>query len=256
MVKINTSAELRRDQILELLKKQKKVKVADIKNTFNISSVTVGSDLNHLEKRGLIEKNFGYAEIKEGSTNFINESNIRNFEEKKKIGRSAVKLLNDNESIILYTGSTVLQMAKQIRDIKNLIVVTSSIQIAYELGLKPNIKTILLGGFYNSETLSSFGEQSVNQLNDYNIDKLFISVNGISVENGLTIDQPFENELNRAMIKNAKKVIVLADSSKIGISRFIRVGTMSDINVLVTDDNAPQDEIVNIRQMGVEVIIV
>jgi len=255
VVAITSTAEERREQILEMIKKEKKLKVADLKDIFKVSNVTISSDLNYLEKKGLIDKSFGYAEIKGGVSSFTDGTDIVNFEEKKKIGRAAVDLVADNESIAIYTGSTGLQLARAIKDVKNLIVVTSSIQIAYELGLKPNIKIILLGGFYSPQYLAIYGDQAIKQLDNYNIDKLFLSANGVSVNDGVTIDEPFEAELNRALIRNAKKVIVLADYSKIGITRFISVAPIDRVDIVVTDDKAPKEEVKRLRGKGVEVVI-
>lgn len=254
VININ-SAENRREQIYQLIKNNKKIKVAELKDIFKISAVTIGKDLNYLEKKDLIIKNFGVAEYKENTASFNTGLNINNFEEKKKIARAAIEFINDNESIIFYTGSTIQQMAKHMPAEKNIIAVTNSIQTAYELGLKPSIKTILLGGFYSSETTSTFGEQSIKQLSEYNIDKLFISSNGISSNGGISIDQPFEAELNRYILKNSQKVIMLADHTKIGVDRFICVGPITDIDILITDDKAPADKLEEIRQKGVKVII-
>lgn len=254
VININ-NAESRRDQIFQLIKSSKKIKVSELKKTFNISAVTIGKDLNYLEKKDLIIKNFGVVEYKENTASFHFGSNINNYEEKKKIAKAAIEFINDNESIIFYTGSTIQQMAKYIPAGKNIIAVTNSIQTAYELGFKPGIKTILLGGFYSSETTSTFGDQCIKQLIEYNIDKLFISSNGVSSSGGISIDQPFEAELNRHILKNSQKVIMLADYTKIGVDRFICVAPITDIDILITDDKAPADKLEEIRQKGVKVII-
>ena len=252
---INSSADKRREEILSILKEDKKAKVSDLKDKFGISNVTIGSDLNHLEKKGLVIRSFGYVEYKENFINFQDKADTKNFEVKKRIAKRAQELINDNEVILLYMGSTVNHLVNVIGEEKNLIAVTNSMKIAYETGLKPNIKTIMLGGYYNAETYSTFGEQAMKQLKEYNIDKLFISPNGISVQGGVTIDQPFEAELNRYIITNAKQVIMLADHTKIGIIRFIRVALVTDIDILITDSEALADKVQEIIDKGVAVII-
>lgn len=255
VIDINSSAEDRRNQIIEILKEKKKVKVAELKDIFNVSGVTIGADLNYFERKGYIERSFGYALLKDNSSIFTGDIDKDNFEHKKRIAKTAAKYIGDNESIMFYTGSTVLYVARQLKDVKNFIAVTNSTQIAQELGIKPNVKTILLGGFYNPENYSSFGGQAIKQLSEYNIDKVIMSANGISAKDGLTIDQPFETDLNREVIKKAKMKIIVADHTKIGVSRFIKIAAINDIDVLITDENAPEEEVCKIREAGVEVIL-
>ncbi|MBB6669358.1 DeoR/GlpR transcriptional regulator [Cohnella nanjingensis] len=139
---------------------------------------------------------------------------------------------------------------------KNLIVVTNSIITAYELGRNPYIKTILLGGYYNPDTNAVFGHHAIQQLNDYKLDKLFLSIDGISASDGVTSEHPYETEICRAMIKNAAEVIVTADFSKVGVSRFIQIASLDEIDMLITDDKAPADEIKIIEKRGVKVVLV
>jgi len=251
------SASQRREQILELIQKEKQVRVADLKDIFHTSGVTIRSDLIHLEKKGLIERNFGSVSLKEHQMkNEFDEHHIHNLAEKKKIGGYAVDLISENESIMIYTGSTSLQIAKQLKDHKNVIVVTNSIITAYELGKNPYIKTIMLGGYYNPDTNAVFGQHAIQQLSDYKLDKLFLSVDGISCNGGVTSEHPYETEICRAMIKNAAQVIVTADYSKIGVTRFIQIAALDEVDMLITDDKAPEDELKRIESHGIKVVAV
>lgn len=256
MGKIVTSAETRRDEIYELMKEQKKIRVADIMKQFGVSSVTANNDLIHLERKGLINKEFGYAIIRDAKLNLFDETHVANLDKKKELGRYAAGLLEEGESIFIYTGSTTHQISKYIQEGLGLIVVTNSILTANELGKNKKINIILLGGFYNPEVYATYGGQSIKQLEEYNINKLFISANGIDSEYGITIDEPFEAELNKALIKNAQKVIVLADSTKIGKRRFIAVADMSQIDILITNKDADEKALKYIRDMGVKVELI
>jgi DeoR/GlpR family transcriptional regulator of sugar metabolism len=252
-----TSVSERRNQILELIREKKKVRVSELIERYRTSGVTIRNDLIHLESKGFIERGFGTVSIKDNPMNqWFDESRIPNLEEKKKIGKYAVKLISDNESIMIYTGSTSLQIAKELREFKNLVVVTNSIITAYELGRNPYIKTIMLGGHYNPDTNAVFGYHAIQQLNDYHLDKLFLSVDGVSSQGGVTSEHPLEVEICRAMIKNAAQVIVTADYSKIGTSRFIQIATLDEIDILITDDKAPEDELKRIEENGVQVVVV
>lgn len=251
-----SSAQIRREEIYEIMKKEKKIRVLDIRNKFSISGVTANNDLIHLEKRGLIERQFGYAVIKDSKLSLVDESNVENYEKKKELGRHAVKYLSRGESVVFYTSSTIYQLSKCIPDNLAMIVVTNSILIANELGANRQINTILLGGFYNPRIYATYGPQTVKQIDEYNIDKLFISTNGLDSQFGATIDEPFEAELNRALIKNAKTVILIADSTKIGKKRFISVADLNDIDVLITNKDADTEEIKKIRSRGVKIDLV
>ncbi|MGI6113732.1 MAG: DeoR/GlpR family DNA-binding transcription regulator [Mahellales bacterium] len=249
--------EERRNQIEELVMKNKEIKVADLKRMFKVSGVTVRNDLIYLERKGVLRRNFGGAVLKEnGYTNIIDSGTIKNLYEKEKIGRYAASLINENESVMIYTGSTTLQLAKYMSDLKNIIGVTNSLAIAYELGKNPYIKVILIGGYYEPDNSCTYGEQAIRQLNEYNLDKLFLAADGVSAEGGLTNDHPFEAELNKAMIAKANKVILMVDYSKIGITRFINMGSLKDIDLLITDNKAPRDELDKIQSMGIEVVVV
>ncbi len=251
------SAVNRREQILQLITKKKEVRVADLKKQFDTSGVTIRNDLIFLEKKGLIHRGFGTVSLKENQMrDLFDENKITNLAEKKKIGEYAVHLINENESIMIYAGSTSLQIAKRLKDHKNLIVVTNSIITAYELGKNPYIKTIMLGGYYNPETNAVFGQHALQQLNDYKLDKLFLSIDGISAQSGVTSEHPYETEICQAMIKNSSMVIVTADFSKVGVSRFIQIASLKEIDMLITDDKAPQEEIKQIEALGVKVVLV
>ena len=112
------------------------------------------------------------------------------------------------------------------------------------------------GGNFNPQTGSTYGEDAVRQLEAYNIDKLFLAVDGIDAQRGITNAQPYETDINRAMIHKAKKVIVVADFTKIGAVSFVNMGSISDVDMLITDSKAPEDKIQHIRDKGVQVVTV
>ena len=247
----------RRKKIEELVKEKGELSVNEIRELFDISNVTVRNDLIYLERKGVVRREFGKAILTQKHiSNVFNINNIPNLNEKEKIGKYAAGLIKENESVLFYTGTTSLQVAKHIRDVKNIIAVTNSILIAYELGKNPYIKTIIIGGFYNPATGATFGEKAIHQLDDYNIDRVFLSVDGISAESGITNDNVYETEINRAMLEKSKEVIVVADFSKIGALRFVKMGDIDKVHILITDNKAPKDEIKRIEEKGVRVVIV
>ncbi len=251
-----TTAE-RRKELYELIKENKELDVNFIRDHFKVSAVTVRNDLIHLERNSLVTRQFGKVVLKQSNINDRFENNsTKNLYEKEKIGRYASKLIAKDESILIYAGTTTLQLAHFIPDNVNICAVINSIYIANELKDHTNVKTVFIGGNLNSETGSTYGIEAINQLKKYNIDKLFLSVSGIDTKNGITSDQPFETDINLAMIQRAEKVIVLADHTKIGASHFTTIGCLPKVSMIITDTKAPADEIEKFRTMGIEVVTV
>jgi len=251
------TTEERRKKLYELLQKEKTLDVNFIREYFNVSSVTVRNDLIFLERNSLITRQFGKAILKQNGINDKFESStIKHLDEKEKIGKHAAKLVMPDEAVLIYAGTTTLQVARFLPDTVNICAVTNSIYIANELKGHPNVKTVFIGGNFNSETGSTYGIEAITQLNKYNIEKLFLAVCGIDAQNGITSDQPFETDINIAMIKRAKEVIVVADHTKIGKVHFTTIGCLSDVSKIITDAKASEKEVENFRRLGIEVIIV
>ena len=252
------STEERRKKIEELLKENKELDVSYIINSFDVSSVTIRNDLIFLERKGVIERKFGKAILKIDSPNFsvFDPHTIKELDAKEKIGKYAARLIEDNESILLYAGSTTLQIARFFPKDKHAIIVTNSLNIANELRKNNLAKVIFLGGNLNIETGSTYGIGAIKQLEYYNIDKLFLSVDGISATGGITNDQPFETDINNAMIKKAKEVIVVADHTKIGVNRFVKLQGLDKVHRLITTSKADKKELERIRTFGVKIDVV
>lgn len=250
-----TSTINRRNEILEIVNRQKRVEVAYLKDRFDVSGVTIGKDLASLESEGLIHRHFGYIEARNTDL-FKQRGGIQNYEKKKKIAKHALNYIEDGISVFFYMSSTILTMVRMLKDTKNLNVLTNSIEVAHDITLNLGIKAIVLGGYYSPEFVATFGDIAVSQFNQYNVDKTFFTCNGISAEGGLTIDEPFEKDLNTAMVKHVNKKYLLAEGSKIGKVGFVKFAPVEDIDVLITDSDADLEECEKIRALGVEVIIV
>jgi DeoR family transcriptional regulator of aga operon len=249
------AVEERREKILQLVETKKRVKVAELKEIFGLSAVTIGNDLSHLEQQGHIVRNFGSVEIRKAALLSASQD-IENFEAKKRIAKYAAGLIPDNASIMLYTSSSVLILARMIRDKTNLNVVTNSFNIAHEMSVNASARVILLGGYYNLENQSSYGEPAVEQLEQYNCDLLFFACNGVCAISGLTIDEPYERDINMAMLNSPMKKILLADSNKIGRTRFVPIAPITAVDLIITDSGAPLAEIERIEDSGVQVGVV
>ena len=251
------TTEERRSKLYEMLQKEKVLDVNYIRDYFQVSAVTVRNDLIFLERNSLVTRQFGKAILKQrGINDKFESSTIKNLEEKEKIGKYAAKLVNPEEAVLIYAGTTTLQVARYLPEAINLCAVTNSIYIANELKEHSNVKTVFIGGNFNGETGSTYGIEAIAQLNKFNIDKLFLAVCGIDIQNGITSDQPFETDINIAMIQRAREVIVVADHTKIGKIHFTTIGCLDKISKIITDSKTPAEEAEKFRKLGLDVVIV
>ena len=255
MVIVLSSVKQRRLDILHALNERRTMSASELKDMFGVSGVTMNNDLTHLEYQGLIVKRHGFVEIRNTAMLSL-DIEIEAYEEKKKIARYALKLIPDGASLMLYTSSSVLVLARMLSERENLNVVTNSFPIAHELTANSDNKVILLGGYYNIDTQSTFGDAAVSQLGNYNYDILFFSCNGVSDSGGLTIDYPYEQTINVAMLNSATKKILLADGGKIGKTRFVPVMPVAAVDCIITDQSAPRSEVEKFRNSGVQVVVV
>ena len=246
--------EERRAKIEEMIRERKELDVNFIRETFGVSSVTVRNDLMYLERRGVVRRLFGKAVLRDDRIEgAFDPDNVKNLEFKERIGKFAVTLIAENDSVMLCAGTTTMQIARNLDDCRGVIAVTNSIYIAHEIRRFPNVKPVLLGGSLSHETGATYGVQAIKQLEQYNIDKLFLSIDGIDAKCGITNSHTNENDINFALIRAAKRIIVVADHTKIGRVHFAQVCGIEDVNVLVTDYRAPQDKLEQIRRKGVVV---
>lgn len=250
-------AEQRRNTMEQMIKEQKEVNVNIFRDKFGISNVTVRNDLLYLERKGVIKRLFGKAVYRDDNVNSVYDINSeKNIEMKEKIGKYAASLIEENESVLLYTGSTTYQVARFLPENKNIIAVTNSIYIAHKLRKNNGVKTILIGGNFNNSTGATYGATAINQLREYNIDKVFLAVDGISAAAGVTNDNPFETDINNAIFEKETKIIIVADYSKIGKARFIKMGQIESVDMLITDNKANKRELEKIKNKGIEIVTV
>jgi DeoR/GlpR family transcriptional regulator of sugar metabolism len=249
----------RRKTILGLLNTQGKVRVNDLSRVFGISEVTIRSDLDELEKNGLLERIHGGAISTYRNyfkMNFLDRMDA-NKAEKQKIAVETASLISDGDTLMLGSGTTPIYAARELAGLKDLTVLTNSIFAAQELSSYKNIDTIiLLGGNVNPRYQFTYGDDAISQLMKYKADKLILSTDGVSAEYGLTTYHHFEAEMNRQMIARVNKTIVVADHTKVGRASFAHIGPAEKIDCLITDIDADTDEINMLKEKGIEVRLV
>lgn len=248
----------RRAKILEILEKQGQVRINDLKEMFSVSEVTLRNDLEKLEEKKLLIRTRGGG-IQTPEVRFdyqFNKALTVSLKEKRAIGKEAAKLVKDNETIILDSGTTTLEVARNLVKLNNVTVITNSINIAFELLNYPNLRIIMLGGNIRASSLSVNGPVAENNLKDLYCDKVFLGVNGVDSKLGIFTTVIEDTPLNRLMIERSKEVIVVTDSSKFYKKSFSIVAPINSVDILITDSNIPKDELENLTNAGVRTIIV
>lgn len=251
----------RRTRILELIQQQGIVVVSDLCELFGVSEMTIRRDLRDMDREGLLRRVHG------GAVNSLGRSyeppyvlrSTQNAEAKRRIGRKAAELIYEGDSIALDVGTTTLEIARAIQHCHNITVVTSSLPIANEIAtncsLENNIRLILTGGIVRTGELSMIGMFPERVYADLHVDRAFIGVGGLSLKDGLTEYNLEDALIKRRLLASAHQVIVVADSSKFGKTTFATVGPLSMVNVIITDVDAPADQVQALREMGITVLI-
>lgn len=248
----------RHQHILSRLKQEGNVKVLDLCNDLNVSSVTIRKDLKLLEDKNLLFRTHGGGTLANPYTSDrpVNEKEKIRAEEKTNIGARAASLIELNDCVIIASGTTVLSLARNIQVKGNLTVITAALNVAGELVHHPDIEVLLLGGILRKSSTSVTGPYAEKILEDFSCSKLFLGVDGIDIEFGLTTTNVMEAQLNRKMIKAAQKTIVLADSTKFGKRGFGRICGLEDVEQVITDNGISDHQVQTLRGMGIEVTIV
>lgn len=252
------AVEQRRNRIIEIITDENMVRVGDLSSRFEISEVTIRNDLAELEKAGHLNRVRGGAV----STNksYIDMSILERLStheaEKKKIAAYIASIVNQGDTLFINSGTTSIYVAKEIKNIRNLFIVTNSILIAQELNSSQNSNVILLGGNIEAQYQFTYGDDTVEQLAKYRADKFIFTCDGISAKAGITTYHPPEFAVNKAFIKNTNSTVCIADYSKIGKVSRIRLGGIDTADTLVTNQNANEKEVALMKKSGLEIILV
>lgn len=254
---MNTLAE-RHQFILDKLKKEGKVNVLDLCRELDVSSVTIRKDLKLLEDKQLLFRTHGGGTSSNPYTvdRHVSEKEKIQSSEKMDIGKAAAELVEPNDCIIIASGTTVLSLARSIRPSGNLTVITAALNVASVLNQYPEIEVILLGGILRKSSSSATGMYAEKILDDFSCSKLFLGVDGIDPEFGLTTTNVMEAQLNRKMIAASQKTIVLADSTKFGKRGFGRICPLEDVEQVITDSGISDHMAGTLKGIGIEVTIV
>ena len=252
-------AEERQHAIATLVAERGRVAVSAVADEFGVTTETVRRDLALLERVGLLQRVHGGA-VPAGAFTLVEpglaERHGHRAESKRKIAAAALDLLPGNDgSLILDGGSTTAALADVLPADRRLYVATNSVPLAGRLSVAAGIRLHVLGGRVRGITQTAVGESTIRALADLRTDVAFLGTNGISTTHGFSTPDEAEAATKRAMTRAAQRVIVLADSSKLGREHLIRFADVADIDALVTDDEADPALIAELEQQGLEVIV-
>lgn len=254
---MSTLAE-RHQYILGKLKQEGKINVLDLCEELDVSSVTIRKDLKLLEDKNLLFRTHGGATASNPYTvdRPVNEKEKIRSEEKTDIGAVAAQLIEPNDCIIIASGTTVLSLARHIQPVGHLTVITAALNVAMELNNNPGIEVLLLGGILRKSSSSATGIYAEKVLEDFSCSKLFLGVDGIDLEFGLSTTNVMEAQLNRKMIAASQKTIVVADSTKFGKKGFGRICGLEDVEQVITDKGISDHMVTTLKGLGIEITIV
>jgi DeoR/GlpR family transcriptional regulator of sugar metabolism len=250
-------AEQRRLKMLELMREEGSASVKGLSQTFSVSEPTIRQDLEKLETEGFIVRKHGGAFLKSvpQQVQAMSLEHLENMDKKRIIGRKAAEFVHHGETIILDAGSTTTEMVDYLAMRQNLKVLTNALNIVLRLGVVPNCTVFASGGQFKPPTLSLTGEKAGEFFTGVHASKLFLATGGISFEAGLTYPGLNDLYVKKAMIKAAKEVILVADSTKIGKVSFASLGGLDLIHSFITDDAIADEDRRRFEDMGVKVIL-
>jgi DeoR/GlpR family transcriptional regulator of sugar metabolism len=247
----------RQKQILSLLTRQQRLSVAEIVAQFAISEATARRDLESLASQGKVQRvHGGVIAVEQAPPELpILERESEQLDEKIRIARAASELVSDRETIFLGSGSTVLEVARHLRNRRNLTVITNSLPVLNTLVGINGITVISLGGMLRDSELSFIGHITEQALMEVRADKVIMGTRGVSLEHGLTNDYLQETLTDRAILKIGRKVIIVADHTKVNRVATALLAPLDSMQTFVTDAKADKKFIQVLKKHGIEVIV-
>jgi len=234
------------------------INVGEFSRELGVSTMTIRRDLEKLEKGGMLTRTHGGAiPVSEATEEPSFAEKMNKFsEEKMSIAERAAELIKQGDTILLGAGTTISALAKLLKGRQNLTVVTNTVNVAMELAQSEGIDLILTGGNIRTKSYALVGPLAERVFREIHVMKVFLGVNSISIEHGLSTPDMTEAYTNAQMIGSADELIVLADHSKFGQGALSRFADISDIDTLITDSGTPQDFLEKVRNLGVDAIVV
>jgi DeoR family transcriptional regulator of aga operon len=256
--KENLLGEERRMQILHRIRTEGRVIVNELASAFNTSAVTIRNDLKDLHQRGLVLRSHGGAVspdriLRESP---VNDRARSHADEKRRIGAMAASLISNGETIVIDSGTTTMEIARGVTNQQALQVITNGVNIAAELLEARNVQTFIIGGAVRSESASIVGRTAEDMLHQFAADKFFLSGAGCDPDFGVSGANLDEAIVTKAMIRIAREIILVADSSKFSKRALARIAEFSEIDTVISDTNLGNPLQKKIKGFGCNLILV
>jgi DeoR/GlpR family transcriptional regulator of sugar metabolism len=248
----------RQNQILQFVLRSQRISIMKVCENFSISEATARRDLETLASKGKVQRVRGgaIALTQAPPEQPILQRQDEQAHEKLRIGQAAAALVQDGETVFLGSGTTVLEVARTLRERRNLTVITNSLPVINVLAGVDGITVICLGGMLRDSELSFIGHITEQTLAEVRADKVFIGARAISLEHGLTHEYLPETMTDRAILKAGKEIIVVADYTKFGRAAAVLLAPLEGIHTIVTNVQTPLDFIDAAQQKGIRLITV
>lgn len=263
LIKSNTFAPMnpsvkRHQLILQQLQTLKHVEVPELCEVLQVSAVTIRKDLRLLEEKGLLFRTHGGASLESPyiKDRPVNEKEQLFVSEKAAIAAAAAHLIKPQESVIMASGTTMVALARALPAHLPLTVITSALNVGLELLQHPEIEVLQLGGYLRHSSSSVTGPHAEQVLTEIACSKLFLGVDGIDLDFGLTTTNIGEAHLNQQMMRTAQQTIVLADSSKFGKRGFGRICAVEQVTHIITGARILDGDAKRIQELGITLTVV
>ena len=248
-------AAARRSKILEILDDLNKVNVSDLSEELGVSEVTIRNDLDKLEQSKLLVRAHGGAFRTSNVSLAVSEKKSINRDLKRLIGKKAVSLIQENDSIILDSGTTTFEISNNLGGFKEITVISNALDIVNNLAQFDNLKVYMPGGHLMEFSMSLVGPMAERNLKQLYCNKLFLGVDGIRSNVGFFTHHMEEAYLNKIMIEIEDEVIVVADSTKFRKTGLAFIQNFEHIDKVITDEGIEKQDIEMLQKNNVEVII-
>ena len=260
MASDRSATEQRAQKILLELLRVEKVSVSTLAKRLRVSDATIRRDLTEMERRGLLLRSHGgavtiqpllYEPFRHVSS--YHEQDRRQSAEKRRIALVASKLVSAGEIIAIGAGTTATQVARAVCLHRGITIVTNAVNVAMELSHRDDLRVFVTGGELSGEWFALTGPSAIQTASEIFVDKVFIGVDGLHADRGLTTNYPDQAAIHRVMLSQARQKIVVADHRKIGAVGTALIWPTEEIDILITDKGASDEDVAPFIAKGVDV---
>lgn len=256
-----SKTETRRDGILELVRRERAVGLADIAQNMDVSYMTVRRDLKVMEEKSLLSVINGVAvwnadsPLADNRRYSLADAGTQMVEEKDRIGRLAASLIENNDTIIIDTGSTAEFLARHIPGDKHITIICYTINTLVEVYRHPNCQIVFPGGYFHNNSLMFECPEGIALIKRNRATKAFITASGVCPDLGVTCDNHYESPVKRTIIESSQQRILLFDSSKLNRVRIAHFAELNEFGTIITDSGIPKSFHKLAKDRGIELLI-